>query len=86
MSKVLKISLLVFGANLFLVALLLVTQNSVDGFFIIGFFWIISLVVQFLIGLILVWQRRYRENGQGVLLGALLGLVIGFSICSLAVS
>ena len=82
MNKVLKISLLVLGINMLFIVMLVVTQNTMDSFVSIGLFWLFSLVVQLIVGLILVLQQRHRESGKGVLLGVLLGLVIGFSVCS----
>ena len=84
MSSVLRITLIVSGINLFVVVLLVATQNAMDAFISIGLIWIFSLILQLLIGLILVLQQRYREAGKGILLGALLGLVVGFSVCSIA--
>ena len=84
MNKAYKAGLAVFGFNMFLVILLVITENSMDSFVSIGLFWLFSLFIQLIAGLILVFQRSRREWGKGILLGALLGLLIGFSVCSVA--
>jgi hypothetical protein len=85
MSKTLKIALICFATNLLFVALLIALQNREGSFISIGLLWLFYLGVQFLAGIILVFRETTREWGKGLLLGALLGLVVGFSICSTAV-
>ena len=85
MSKALKIALICFATNLLFVVLLLALRNSEANFIGIGLFWLLYLGVQLLAGLILVFSAKRREWGKGILLGALVGLVVGFSICSTAV-
>jgi hypothetical protein len=85
MSKALKIGLICFALNMAFVVLLVILQNSEDGFISIGLLWLFLLGVQFITGIALLFRERNREWGKGILLGALLGLVIGFSVCSTAI-
>jgi hypothetical protein len=84
MTKAKKAGAIVFGMNMLFIILLVVNQSSEGNFITIGIFWLFSLFLQVVAGLILVIQKSRREWGQGVLLGALLGLLIGFSVCSVA--
>jgi len=84
MTKAKKAGAIVSGINMLFIILLVVNQSSEGSFIGIGLFWIFSLFLQVVVGLILLIPKSRREWGQGVLLGALLGLLIGFSVCSVA--
>lgn len=75
MSKFTKNLLIISGINL---AILLLGLVFVE----ILILWLLIMVVEFFIALILLIASETRAAGQAMLLSSLLGLLIGFSICS----
>ncbi|NTS39602.1 hypothetical protein HRG84_01690 [Flavisolibacter sp. BT320] len=82
MNKAMRTTAIVFGINMVLVVLMLLGQNTEGTFISIGLLWIFGMIVQFMLGVVFVFIERLRPTGQGLLLGTLLSLVIGFSVCS----
>ena len=76
---------IIFGINMVLVLLMLVSQNAEESFISIGLLWIFGMIVQFILGVVFVFIEKLRPTGQGLLLGTLLSLVIGFSVCSVLI-
>ena len=80
MSKALKTALLCLVANM-LVVVLMVSQSS-DYLIGVGLLWLMSLVVQIILGLVFAFQEKRQDLGKGLLLGSVLSILIGYSVCS----
>ena len=80
MSKTLKTALICATANL-LVVIIMVNQTS-DAFITIGLLWLLSIAVQIILGLVFAFQAHRTEVGKGILLGSVLAILIGYSVCS----
>ena len=85
MNKAMRTTAIIFGINMVLVLLMLVSQNAEESFISIGLLWIFGMIVQFILGVVFVFIEKLRPTGQGLLLGTLLSLVIGFSVCSVLI-
>ncbi|HRH60524.1 MAG TPA: hypothetical protein PL045_08135 [Chitinophagaceae bacterium] len=77
MNQLLKISLISFGLNV--VSLLLLYIEV--GFLII----LLSLFVQFILGIVYALSSNKKKIGQGMLIGLGIFILVGFSICTIAV-
>ena len=84
MNKVIKVALICLASNMLFVFSLYFNRSS-ESFLSVGLFWIMYLIIQFIFGLILAFQSNLRDTGKGILLGAAIGLLIGFTVCSKAI-
>jgi len=75
MNQFWKYTLIIIGANVLLILLCLIDQS-------LFLLWLLALIVQFLIGIGLVFSQSTRTLGQAFLLSFAVVLVIGFSVCS----
>lgn len=81
MNRVLKIALACFASNMLFIALF-ISWKDTEAFVEVGLLWIFYLVVQLITGFILSFNSSRKDFGKGILLGAAVGMVIGFSVCS----
>ncbi|HEY0039064.1 MAG TPA: hypothetical protein VGB71_00305 [Flavisolibacter sp.] len=81
MNKVYKIALICFATNMMFILFMFVDPTS-ENFIGVGLLWIFYLIIQLIGGLILSFIPARSEFGKGVLLGAGISMLIGFSICS----
>ena len=81
MKKIVLYILLFIGANVLLVSMLaIVEQSFVEAFY--NIWYSVALLAELFVGGILVTNSRTKEIGKGLLLSAAVLLLIGLSVCT----